>query len=142
MLHNIAEQCVRSAQRLVEFLHGEIRLQDFVAWWYNVSRRQLTALPDGDCPTYFEADLHSCGSTILIGRLCTFGEESGLDEPLSTAWDLCLQGLSRYAVVSSISRKSLCLLREYSWSILPNQGRQTVRPWIRISESRLVHDIF
>lgn len=39
VLQNIAEQCVRSAQRLAEFLDAEIRSQDLIAWWYNVGRR-------------------------------------------------------------------------------------------------------
>lgn len=39
VLCNVAMQCVQCAQDLVVFLDGEIRSQNFLAWWYNVSRR-------------------------------------------------------------------------------------------------------
>lgn len=87
-----------------------------------------------DLTLTFVADLYSCASTILIGRLCTFGEGSGLDGNLSATWELCLHGLSRYTGVSSSSRKSLFLLQEYARNILPNEGRQKVCPERRASE--------
>ena len=44
VLCNVAAQCVHSAQLLVAFLDAEIRSQDFLAWWYNVSRMYTSAL--------------------------------------------------------------------------------------------------
>ena len=37
VLCNVASQCVHSAQDLVSFLDSEIRSQELLAWWYNVS---------------------------------------------------------------------------------------------------------
>ena len=61
-----------------------------------------------------------------MGRLCTFGDGSVPDEPLSKSWELCLQGLSRYTEMSSIGRKSLHLLKECAKSLLSNGDGQGV----------------
>lgn len=37
MLSDIAAQCMLCADRLVKVLDAQIKLQSFVAWWYNVS---------------------------------------------------------------------------------------------------------
>lgn len=106
VLCNVASQCVASAQRLIAFLGAEIQSKDFLAWWYNVSY------------------LHNCASTILIGRLCSFGDGNMLEDLLSTSWDLCLQCLSRYTELSSISRKSLHLLQESAKGLLSRENVQ------------------
>ncbi|KAH7116553.1 hypothetical protein B0J13DRAFT_613411 [Dactylonectria estremocensis] len=106
VLCNVASQCVASAQRLVAFLGAEIQSHDFLAWWYNISY------------------LHNCASTILIGRLCNFGDGNMLEDSLSTSWELCLQCLSRYTELSSISKKSLHLLQESAKGLLSYENLQ------------------
>ncbi|KAJ9149934.1 hypothetical protein NKR23_g4087 [Pleurostoma richardsiae] len=119
VLRNIAAQCVLSAQELIRFLDGEIRSQDCLAWWYNVSY------------------LQSCASTILLGQLCNLGDGSISDESLSASWELCLQCLSRYTELSSISRKSIRLLQESARRLLPGSHGQKNRNHTLANKKRL-----
>ncbi|KAJ5520864.1 fungal-specific transcription factor domain-containing protein [Penicillium fimorum] len=102
-------QCMLCADKLVKVLDAQIRSQSFVAWWYNVSY------------------LHTSGSTILMGQLCAFDDESRTDQLFSESWDLCLQNLSRYTVLSTIAKKSFYLLQESAESLrgnsYPTEGR-------------------
>ncbi|KAJ9632943.1 hypothetical protein H2204_007511 [Knufia peltigerae] len=104
ILSNIAVQCILTAIELVEFLASRIQTQTFVCWWYN---------------THY---LHTSGSTILLGRLCTFDDGSLPSESLTSSWDLCLHHLGRYDNMSSVARKSSHLLRESAKRLLEYEG--------------------
>ncbi|CAM1509552.1 Fc.00g032910.m01.CDS01 [Cosmosporella sp. VM-42] len=106
MISNIAAQCVLLATDLVEFLASQIQTQTFVCWWYNIHY------------------LHTSGSTILLGRLCTFEDSTVSPESLSTSWDLCLHHLARYDNMSSIALKSSQLLQESSKRLLRDESHQ------------------
>ncbi|KAK4199005.1 putative transcriptional activator [Triangularia verruculosa] len=103
MLSDIAAQCVLSADSLVKCLDTHIRSQSLAAWWYNISY------------------LHTCGSTLLMGQLCSFNESIVTRESLSASWELCLRCLSRYTGLSSIASKSFHLLQESSKRLLPEK---------------------
>lgn len=55
--------------------------------------------------------LHTCGSNLLMARMCIFTEARFTNEFLTSRWNMCLKGLERYTGLSSIARKSLYLLR-------------------------------
>ncbi|KAK4171980.1 putative transcriptional activator [Triangularia setosa] len=103
MLSDIAAQCVLSADSLVQCLDIHIRSQSLVAWWYNISY------------------LHTCGSTLLMGQLCSFNESVVKRGSLSASWEVCLQCLSGYTGLSSIASKSFHLLQESSRRLLPER---------------------
>ncbi|KAL3440787.1 fungal-specific transcription factor domain-containing protein [Aspergillus insuetus] len=93
VLTDLATQCALSAHNLVKFLGGQTQSKSLVAWWYNISY------------------LHTCGSTLLMARLCIF-KDMAISNELCRSWELCLQCISRYNGVSSIARKSVRLLKE------------------------------
>lgn len=72
-------------------------------------------------------DLHACGSTLLMGRLCSFDDSNVRRESLSASWKLCLECLSRYTGLSSVANKSFCLLQESARRPLP-QDQQILLP--------------
>ena len=119
-ISNIAAQCVLSAIDLVEFLASQIQTQTFVCWWYNIHCMLIlaTAFLMTALAHSYMTDLHTSGSTILLGRLCTFDDESVAPESLSTSWDLCLHHLARYHGMSSIALKSSQLLQEGAKQLL------------------------
>ncbi|OQV07336.1 Fungal specific transcription factor domain-containing protein [Cladophialophora immunda] len=94
VISDIAAQCVLLAVELVEFLTTQIQTDSFICWWYNIHY------------------LHTSGSTILLGRLCTFHDGAVLPASLSSSWELCLQYLTRYENLSSVAQRSSQLLRE------------------------------
>ncbi|KAB5580894.1 fungal-specific transcription factor domain-containing protein [Coniochaeta sp. 2T2.1] len=101
MLSDIAAQCVLSADSLVRCLDTYIRAKSLVAWWYNISY------------------LHTCGSTLLMGRLCNFTGATVKQESLSATWEVCLRCISQYTGLSSIASKSFHLLKESARRLLP-----------------------
>ncbi|KAK4647013.1 uncharacterized protein QC761_121810 [Podospora bellae-mahoneyi] len=105
MLSDIAAQCVLSADSLVKCLDIHIRSQSLAAWWYNISY------------------LHTCGSTLLMGLLCSFNESVVRRDSL----ELCLRRLSQYTALSSIATKSYHLLQESSKRLLPERGASNIQ---------------
>lgn len=55
-----------------------------------------------------------------MGQLCAFNDDSRADQSFSESWDLCLQNLSQYTVLSTIAKKSFYLLQESAESLLSN----------------------
>lgn len=47
-----------------------------------------------------------------MGKQCTFTDATFTDQSCMTSWSVCLKALSRYAVISSIARRSLHLLQQ------------------------------
>ncbi|KAK5659812.1 hypothetical protein OQA88_1024 [Cercophora sp. LCS_1] len=103
-LSEIAAQCVLSADSLVRCLDAHIKSQSLVAWWYNIGY------------------LHTCGSTLLMGRMCSFSNAVVRRESLAQSLDLCLQSLSQYTALSSIALKSVNLLQESTKRLLPDRA--------------------
>ncbi|KEF53504.1 uncharacterized protein A1O9_10479 [Exophiala aquamarina CBS 119918] len=103
MLGRIAAECVMSAVTLVETLNAHIKMHDFMAWWLNVSF------------------LHTSGSTLLMGRLCTFNDASFSAESLLETWNMCLKNLARYDGLSSIAKKSCYVLNLSAKRLIPGQ---------------------
>lgn len=73
-----------------------------------------------------QQDLHTSGSTILIGRLCTFDDRRMPYESLLTSWNLCLQYLSHYNEVSSVAKKSSHLLKQSAKRLVSKNHQLTV----------------
>ena len=140
MLSDIAAQCVLSADSLVRCLDAHIRSQSLVAWWYNIGCKYFCPGMQSHRPAFLhlvarctgsdwnQPDLHTCGSTLLMGRLCTFNDAVLKQKSLATSWDLCLQSLSRYTGLSSIADKSVHLLQGSSRRLLPNQEKVKKKP--------------
>ncbi|KAK3897730.1 fungal-specific transcription factor domain-containing protein [Staphylotrichum tortipilum] len=101
MLSDIAAQCVLTADALVRCLDTHIRSHSLVAWWYNIGS----------------------GSTLLMGRLCSFNDAVVKRDALAASWELCLQSLSRYITLSSIADKSVYLLQESARRLLPERDQ-------------------
>ncbi|CCC05646.1 unnamed protein product [Sordaria macrospora k-hell] len=108
MQSEIAAQCVLSADSLVRCLATHIHSQSLTAWWYNIGY------------------LHTAGSTLLMGQLCSFGGSAVRPDSLSASWKLCLECISRYTGVSSIANKSYHLLKDSAKHLLSgdNVSRQ------------------
>lgn len=103
LISSIAIQCVIDS--LIKFLNSELRSQNLVAWWYDVSCKCQDRQFDQDhADRVLHTDLHSCASTLLMTRLCIFSDSSFTDESLSASWDLCLQCLSGYTEITLIAR--------------------------------------
>ncbi|KAH6698494.1 fungal-specific transcription factor domain-containing protein [Leptodontidium sp. MPI-SDFR-AT-0119] len=100
VLSSFASQTVLNACSFVTFLALGIGSHNFTCWWDNIGY------------------LHTCGSTILIARLCQFDDPRITDDSLSTSWGLCVQYLSRYTGVSIIAKRSSQLLRESAKRLL------------------------
>ncbi|KAL3464907.1 fungal-specific transcription factor domain-containing protein [Aspergillus heterothallicus] len=105
VLTDLATQCALSAHNLVKLLGGQTQRKTLVAWWYNISY------------------LHTCGSTLLMSRLCDF-KDMTIPNQLCRSWELCLQCISRYIGVSSIARKSVRLLKESAKCLIPQETVQ------------------
>ncbi|BEI83411.1 hypothetical protein CcaverHIS002_0400150 [Cutaneotrichosporon cavernicola] len=105
MLSGIAAQCVLSAESLVRCLDTNIKTRSLAAWWYNVSY------------------LHTCGSVLLMGQLCSFDEGLINRESLTASWDLCLRCLSQYTGLSSIANNSFNLLQQSTKRLLAERDR-------------------
>ncbi|KAF9894111.1 hypothetical protein FE257_009084 [Aspergillus nanangensis] len=103
MLADVAAQCVYSAVTLIKFLDAQIRCHTLVAWWYNISY------------------LHTCGSTLLMSRLCHFTNPDVLEDS-STIWDVCLRCISCYTGLNSIAYRSYHLLQDSAKRLLPNDS--------------------
>ena len=56
--------------------------------------------------------LHTCGSTILMGKTCNFPDASFTTDSLAAGWGTCLKNLEGYTRLSSVARKSYSLLRQ------------------------------
>lgn len=120
LLSNIATQCSLSAHSLVNLLHAQIQSEELVAWWYNISCKYLGPIPF-ICAANPILDLHTCGSTLLMSRLCSIDDVATSSE-FASSWKLCLQCISRYATVSSIAKKSLSLLKASGECLLPDDS--------------------
>lgn len=123
MLGRIAAECVMSAVTLVETLNASIKLHDFMAWWINVSCRLC------ECSTEWleltwssNTVLHTSGSTILMGRLCTFNDANFTQDSLLETWNMCLRNLGRYDGLSSIAKKSCYILNQSAKRLIPGHG--------------------
>lgn len=69
------------------------------------------------------SDLHTCGSVLFMGQLCSFDEGLVKRESLMASWELCLRCLSRYTGLSSIASNSFNLLQESARRLLAERVR-------------------
>ncbi|KAK3402693.1 fungal-specific transcription factor domain-containing protein [Sordaria brevicollis] len=104
MQSEIAAQCVVSADSLVRSLDSHIHSHSLTAWWYNIGY------------------LHTAGSTLLMGQLCSFGGSTVRAESLAASWRLCLDCILRYTGVSSIANKSYHLLKDSAKRLLSDDN--------------------
>jgi hypothetical protein len=137
MLSGIAAQCVLSAQSLVRCLDTYIKTGNLAAWWYNISCECLAL---AIVPRLI-ADLHTCGSVLLMGQLCSFDDSLVNRESLTASWELCLRCLSRYTSLSSIATNSFNLLQESARRLLaervcPETSRRDSDEQDRLNDAR------
>lgn len=83
--------------------------------------------------------LHTCGSTILMGKSCGFTDTIFTTESLAAGWGKCLTVLERYTRLSSVARKSYCILNQSARRLEPLQhgpvrDAQGLKPWGQTDE--------